>query len=149
MKAEEIIIPIKFYMYIIQLILSTVAHYTINNNINSEIIYYKEKETILEYNNEYNYYNNIFVTIYVIQTIIIITIISSINLFFNKLSLLSIVLSLYSNLCLCWFIWQKWIANKILISLIIGNVLPLILEIIGILYIIYKKKGRKNYKFFN
>lgn len=147
MKAANILIPIKFFLIMIQFILSIVADHTKGNNINSKIEFFKQSE-LIDYDLENAHLVRIFIVFYVFQSVNLVITLSSYTMFYNKLNFLSIIFLFVSNLCLAWFIWQSWISDKLIISLIIGSILPFVLECLTILHIVIIKRHNTEFKFF-
>lgn len=147
MKANDILIPVKFFLLMTQIILTIVADYTKSNNINSQIDYYKST-ILIDFNIELNSLNKLIIAFYVLQIIELVSMFLSFTIFLHKVTAVSIILHGVADLCLCWFIWQYWISEKFIIILIIGSIIPLALELLGILTVVKYRKINQDYKFF-
>lgn len=146
MRPNEILIPLKFYFIMIQLILIIVISYTKEANINAQLALYKNDSSVT-YLNEDKKLSNLITAAFVLNGVELLILFSSITIFLNQLTSFQIIFHFIADLCLCWFIWQTWISDKFWIIFALGCIIPIILETIG-LYSSLKRKLIKGQEFF-
>lgn len=146
MKVCSVLVPVNFYLLMTQFILTIVADYTKDNNVNSTIDAYKG-ETALDFTTESNYIIALIKAFYVLQGIELLSMLVSFTTFLNKLTVLKIILHLVSDLSLGWFIWQKWISYKILVPFLLGGVGSCSLELLSLFYV-FRRKLNNDFKQF-
>jgi hypothetical protein len=146
MRPNEILIPLKFYFIMIQIILIIVISYTKEANINSQLAVSKNDSTVT-FSNQDKKLTNLITAAYVLNGVELLVLFSSITIFLNQITSFQIIFHFIADLCLCWFIWQTWISDKFWIIFVIGCIIPIALELIGV-YTSLKRKLIKGQEFF-
>lgn len=132
MRAHQILIPMKFYSIIIQLILTIVVCYTKSANINAQIEKFKDEQE-LDYDSENSSLNKLIIASFVLLSVELIMLFMSYTIFLNKANTFQIIFHTIADLCLSWFIWKIWISEKYWVVFSVGVIIPFIMEVWSLL----------------
>lgn len=142
--SHNILNPCKFSLFIIQVILTINVAFTKDDNIYSQISYMSNSNSI-EYINSYNSIVICLLLFYIFQIIEVIFIFIGESIFLNKINLLIIFFHAINIALLSSFILESKESNYLWKLLVIGSIIPVLLEVIGIIYERQSNKAAHDY----
>ena len=123
---HDVLIPVRFICFILQLILTICALYAREDHILAGI---NNKLTEDTYNKMQKEYVITVVFFFIFELVELFIIFSGYTLFSNKLSVVQIVFHSITVLLLNWFIHEVWESKQIILELFLGGVLPVVFEV--------------------
>ena len=142
-KAQDILIPSRFLIFILQVLLTITAGISRKDNILAGI-----DSNLTENSQEYSDANKEFlvalILFYVFEAIEMGIMLSGLTLFNNKLSIVQIFFHSVCVLLLCWFNHEQWEYWSMWTEWVIGGIVPVLLEVIGLMSItmVYRKVAK-------